>query len=79
MIGVKQAVRAAIGYTRDFADVMPTYDLRLEETVFDSDMGQWKVVLSFSESPVISTRSYKTFIIDGDNSEVLSMQTYSSL
>jgi len=72
MINVKQAVEAAIAYTRQFADLMPTSGLRLEETELD-DSG-WNITLSFVENPVLGTRSYRVFEIDPDNGEVISMK-----
>jgi hypothetical protein len=77
MINVKDAVQAAIGYTREFSSVMPSYDLRLEETVFEENTGRWRVVLSFLDSPITSNRIYKAFFIDCDTGDVLAMQPYS--
>jgi hypothetical protein len=77
MATVKDAVRAAIAYLREFSDLMPTYNVRLEETVFDDDFRRWRIVLSYTDSPVEVNRIHKLFIVEGESGEVLAMKAHS--
>jgi hypothetical protein len=76
MIDVKTAVQQAIDYVREFADLLPPRDLRLEETELTDD-GDWLITLSFVENPVIQNRSYKAFRINGETGAVISMKVRS--
>ena len=79
MIGVKQAVAAAIEYVKDFADLLPTNDVRLEETELSDQQGVWRITLSLLENPIIGSRSYKIFEIDALDGHVKSMKARSFL
>ena len=71
-IGVKEAVELAIRYYQSLSSLLPTNDLRLEETVINEE-GQWLVTLS-SKNPMESHRLYKIFQIDSKTKEILSMR-----
>jgi hypothetical protein len=77
MIDVKRAVGVALAYTKDFGDLFPSSDARLEETELVENRGRsfWAITLSFTENQVIGTRSYKLFLIDAETGEVQSMKT----
>lgn len=66
MVSVKDAVRVAIAYLREFSDLMQTYNVRLEETVFDDDLQRWRVVLSYTDSPIEMSRIQKLLVFTGN-------------
>lgn len=76
MIGVRQAVEAAVSYVRDFQDLIPPREMRLEETE-SLDSGDWQVTLSFLENPISGQRSYKSFLVDKHTGEIKSMKVRS--
>jgi len=78
MIDVRQAVQAAVEYVNSFPGLLRTSDVRLEETDYDDKVGEFRVTLSFSENPVIGSRSYKVFRVDGEG-RVTSMKARSAL
>ncbi|CAN7699140.1 hypothetical protein LJR220_006788 [Bradyrhizobium sp. LjRoot220] len=79
MIDVRQAVAAAIDYVKGFADLLPTKDVRLEETELSDQQGVWRITLSFLENQIIGSRSYKIFEIDALDGSVKSMKARSFL
>lgn len=82
MITVKQAVQAALAYVEDFADILPTGNVRLEETELladgpDDDDPFWSITLSFLENNITGARSYKVFRIGALDGEVRAMKARS--
>jgi hypothetical protein len=78
MIDVKTAVRAAVDYVKEFQELIPPRELRLEETEY-LDAGLWEITLSFLENNVTGARSYKSFVIDAQTGEIKSMKVRSLL
>ena len=76
MIDVQTAVKAAVAYVREFQELIPPREIRLEETDH-TDSGDWLITLSFLESPITGMRSYKVFRINGATGAVLSMKSRS--
>jgi hypothetical protein len=60
MITVEEAVNNALLHVNRFPNVLPTGNVRLEEFEFNERANHWEITLSFVESPVAGTRSYKT-------------------
>lgn len=77
MLNVKQAVGAAIEYVKEFGDVFPFRDARLEETEFDRESGTWWITLSFldRENPLLTSRINKLFEVSADTGVIKSMKT----
>jgi hypothetical protein len=73
LIDVHHAVQAAVQYVNRFPGLLPTGDVRLEEVVLDEQTGDWLVTLSFIDNPVLGTRTFKIFRIDGASSNVRAM------
>ena len=78
MIDVKAAVRAAVDYVREFQELIPPRELRLEETEY-LESNEWQITLSFLENAVTGLRSYKTFTIDAETGAIRSMKVRSLL
>jgi len=74
MMNVKQAVAAAIAYMGEFQDLIPSQNVRLEETELDEKSGDWLITLSTIENPIVGSRSYRVFYIDSDTGIVKSMK-----
>jgi hypothetical protein len=76
MITVDQAIDAAIGYVNQFKGVMPSEHVRLEEFELDDAHRVWLITLSLTEQSafVLKSREYKTFTVDGETGDVLSMK-----
>ncbi len=77
-ISVKEAVEIALAYYRQFGNLLPNENLRLEETVADQQ-GNWSITLSASEphplGAIMGTkRNFKSFDIDSKTGEVLGMR-----
>jgi hypothetical protein len=82
-IDVKRAVNIAIEYLREFQDMMPARDLRLEETEYANN-GDWLITLSISDEMAslggiaaalgANKRNYKQFRIDAVTGEVKAMK-----
>ncbi len=79
MIDVKEAVNAAISYVREFRDVLPDQDLRLEETelVDDGGTGVWLITLGMRKNPFSANEpyTYRQFVIDAQDGTVKSMKS----
>jgi hypothetical protein len=79
MIGVEDAVRAAVQYLESFPQLLQPRDLRLEETEYD-DKGEWLITLSYAgESGGIggimgAVRRAKQLRIDSYSGRVLAMK-----
>ena len=81
MISVKQAVESSVNFLKSIDEAAK--DILVEEVDFDSNENQWYITLSFSHD-VIDTQNiyyvvngklkYKTFKINSNNAEVLSMK-----
>lgn len=80
MVTIRDAVRAATDYLRDFGELLPSQTgLRLEETELWDDPWLWIVTLSFQTDPFDDkSRTYKQFKIHPDTGEVLSMKNVSN-
>jgi hypothetical protein len=74
MITIEQAVSNAIEHVNRFSNVLPTGGVRLEEFEFDDAKNEWVITLSFLDSPISSTRAYKTLVIDGHSGDLRSMR-----
>ena len=72
-LNVKGAVAIAMDYVRSLDDLLPTQQLRLEETILQDD-GHWLITLSFKNPEGFDERTYKTFEIDPKQKEVLAMR-----
>ncbi|WP_164851281.1 hypothetical protein [Larkinella soli] len=82
MIGVKDAAHQAYNYLKELLPGIQ--DILLEEVEMDEERKHWLVTLSFfikperPTSPILNLtgfeKQYKTFKIDADNGEVLSMK-----
>ena len=72
-INVKGAVAIAMDYVKSLEDLLPTDQLRLEETI-KQDNGHWLITLSYHEQGTLDDRSYKILEIDAEKKEVLSMR-----
>jgi hypothetical protein len=82
MIDVKQAVRRAFEFAKDFQDVMNAANLTLEEVELTKDGQLWLVTLGYFDSAEIleghltgseRQRRYKLLRIDANSGEVLGM------
>jgi hypothetical protein len=82
MIDVKDAVRRAFAFTKDFQDVMNATSLTLEEVELSGDGKVWLVTLSYFDSAEAfeanltgadRRRRYKLLRIDADSGQVLGM------
>jgi hypothetical protein len=79
VIDVKQAVKAAISYVRDFRDILPDQDLRLEETelVDDGGLGAvWLITLGMRENPFSGEDyTFRQFVVDAQDGTVKAMKS----
>jgi hypothetical protein len=74
MISVKDAAQRAAEFARVTLEHRAD-DLQLEEVEIDQVMSRWHITLSMSSLPAWGTaRKYKTFTVDGNTGEVLSMK-----
>jgi hypothetical protein len=73
MLDIKAAVRTAVDYVKEFPDLIPPREIRLEETEY-LDSGDWQITLSFLENPISGARSYKSFLIDSNTAAVKAMK-----
>jgi hypothetical protein len=78
MIDVKAAVGAAISYVKTFQELFPTSDVRLEETEFDDNKGEWVITLSFGDNSKLGIRKVKEFRIT-NTGRVVSMKDRSGI
>ena len=77
MITVRDAVKAATDYLKDFGSLLPSQTgLRLEETELWEEPPLWIITISFQASPFDdNSRVYKQFRVNADNGEVQSMKS----
>ena len=79
MIDVKQAAQSASGFFWELYRDEGTTDVRLEEVELVEDGKFWLITLSFQPLPTINllqkqSRQYKTFKVDAQTGQVLSMK-----
>jgi hypothetical protein len=72
-LNVKGAVAIAMDYVKSLDDLIPSEQLRLEETVLQ-ESGHWFITLSFRDPGTFDDRAYKTLEIDPVRKEVLAMR-----
>ncbi len=73
MITVKEAVDLARRYSFDLVGSLG--EPMLEEVEFDEQGGVWKITLGYFTNPFNTTfKEYKTFNIDADTGNLLSMK-----
>ena len=77
MMNVKQAVDAAISYVQEFADLVPSEGVRLEDTDYDDRTNEWYITLSFVENEFTGHRLAKLFRVDGETGVVKFVKTRS--
>ena len=77
MISVKQAVASAVNFAQNILESPRIANLRLEEVDRGKFRGKdvWLITLSMTGGgPLELGRDYKTFAVDGQKGEVLSMK-----
>ena len=72
-INVKGAVSIAMEYVKSLDDLLPTIQLRLEETI-KQDNGHWLITISYHRPGSFDDRDYKILEIDPEKKEVLAMR-----
>lgn len=75
MATVREAVKAVMSHFKEFAEFLPAYDIRLEETVFHEKEAGWNITVSFNPTPIMEERIYKKFLVAdrGGEAHVISM------
>jgi hypothetical protein len=79
MVGIKDAVFAAVQFAKSVLSQTRTDDIRLEEVEAGDYKGQdvWLITLSMDDQSAMSVlmgRDFKTFAVNKETGEVLSMK-----
>ncbi|MGA2182044.1 MAG: hypothetical protein ABSH47_03380 [Bryobacteraceae bacterium] len=77
MIDVKQAVQASARFAESILGPERAQQMLVEEVERPEDRGSWVITLSLPASGLAIIRGekeYKTFVVDGETGEVLSMK-----